>query len=332
MWMAWRKTLFLMIALLVRRNEARDERGIEHLARCIKMAEPLVQTPGYIFPLTVAEIRSVCRMWDGFVDCVNEYTATYLSPTQKHEFNQAIRSSIESIQQLCAGDYDYQRSYLAYAPCLKRVSTDSAFCNDQYQYLADLVQGSAATDAQLCCAHHKFRDCVLEKTPMECDKEGVAAGSNMPASRFMRDMLDRALGFLLQKCRDFVPNSHDCPRTNVRPSVTTADTSDNNGGDDFFSNINDGENNNEDNLGNNIYLRPDSTTSRQSSTTPPDSTTRFTWTTKASGLATPDPTDHLSGNNLEPESQQYRGGASATFGNIISIVLVVGLTTVLKLQ
>ncbi|KAK7027929.1 hypothetical protein SK128_005212 [Halocaridina rubra] len=332
----------LVLSVTAGITTAMDQRGMEHLTRCVKMAEPLVQNPEYIFPLTDLDIRGVCRMWDGFVECVHDYTKTYLTLLQQHEFNRAIQSSIDSIHQLCAGEPDYRRSYIAYAPCLKRVSVEDGFCGGQYRYLADLVQGTTSTDAQLCCAHHKFRDCVLDKTPVECDREGVASGTSIAASLFMRDMLNRALGFLLQKCRNFVPNARDCPKTNLEVTTGTtwkpsdADSSDSGNG--YYSYNTNGNNNNNNNNNYDLFnnglsssshndLRPDSTTSRISSTLPPVSTTRFTWTTKGSGLSTTS-SSNIDGNGLEPESQQYRGGASVTLPGITSLVAI-SLTLVL---
>nr|XP_053655210.1 uncharacterized protein LOC128704173 [Cherax quadricarinatus] len=203
--------LLLMMLLLGETSEARDPAGLDQLTRCIKIAEPLVKDSDNIFPLTIRDIERVCKLWDELTYCVKDYTLTYLTHTQQLEFNLAIESSIKSANQLCADDPEYRTSYVINAPCLKRVSINTSLCGGQYNYLADLVQGFQATDAQMCCAHHKFRECVLDQTPRVCDEPGGHPGS---ASIFMKSMLDRALGFLLQKCKNFVPNARDCPRGN----------------------------------------------------------------------------------------------------------------------
>ncbi|KAK8729724.1 hypothetical protein OTU49_008286, partial [Cherax quadricarinatus] len=115
-------------------------------------------------------------MWDELTYCVKDYTLTYLTHTQQLEFNLAIESSIKSANQLCADDPEYRTSYVINAPCLKRVSINTSLCGGQYNYLADLVQGFQATDAQMCCAHHKFRECVLDQTPRVCDEPGGHPG------------------------------------------------------------------------------------------------------------------------------------------------------------
>ncbi|XP_042239446.1 protein zntD-like, partial [Homarus americanus] len=309
-------------------GEARDPRGLDQLTRCIKMAEPLVKNPDNIFPLTIPDIDRVCKLWDDFVYCVKDYTVNYLSSTQRQDFNSAIESSLKSVNQLCVEDPEYRRSYLENAPCLKRVSINTTICGGYYSYLADLVQGNQATDAQMCCAHHKFRECLLDKTPMECDADGRGS-----TSQFMRSMLDRALGFLLQKCKNFVPNARDCPRGNfgVPTSPTNTDYNHNNNHNNHNNNHNNHNNNNYGHPGSD--LRPDITTSQSS---PPSSTyptTRFTWTTAATGPSprpTSSPNVNLAGNSLfGAESQQYRDSGSSVVPALTTLIL--GLAVVFRL-
>ena len=40
---------------------ARKARNVEELTRCVRMAEPLVNNPEYVLPLTKQEIQNVCR-------------------------------------------------------------------------------------------------------------------------------------------------------------------------------------------------------------------------------------------------------------------------------
>ncbi|KAK7077915.1 hypothetical protein SK128_014774 [Halocaridina rubra] len=91
---------------------------------------------------------------------------------------------------------------MAYAPCMKRVSVEGTHCGNQYRYLADLVQGGSTVDGKLCCAHRKFRECVLDTTAVECDTGGVLLGAGNTPSQFMKDMLDQTMAFLLQRCTE----------------------------------------------------------------------------------------------------------------------------------
>ncbi|XP_066982088.1 uncharacterized protein [Macrobrachium rosenbergii] len=149
----------------------------EHLNKCVKMAEPLVRDPRYNFPTDIQDIREVCRMWESFLDCVYAYANTFMASTQKRDFNKTLHSSIEGIQRLCSEDPDYQKLYMAYAPCMKRVSMEPSHCGNQYRHLSDLVQTRSISDDQLCCGHRKFRECVLESTAEECDGGGILLGA-----------------------------------------------------------------------------------------------------------------------------------------------------------
>nr|XP_027229069.1 uncharacterized protein LOC113820883 [Penaeus vannamei] len=303
--------------------QGRDRLDVEALKKCVQMAEPLVQNPDYIFPLNIDEIRGVCRMWDSFVLCVKNYTANYLTFQQREEFELAIASSIESIRQLCDGDPEYKRLYLAYAPCMKKVSNDNEYCGGQYRYLADLVQGSQPDDAQLCCAHLKFRECVLDTTPLKCDDVSLSS-ADKTVTQFTREMLDRALGFLLKECKHFVPNNRDCPRSSLgvhHGNAGGANAYGNGGNEDNYNGYNDNQ------------LHPDATTNRPSNTFPftTSSTSRFTWTTKGipDGVT---PTADFSGNFLDgAESQQYRG-AGSTFLPCLSIQVALVLSWALAVR
>ncbi|XP_050724019.1 uncharacterized protein LOC127002253 [Eriocheir sinensis] len=282
--------------------------GAQHLTRCIKMAEPLVKSPDYIFPLTTKDIEVVCQLWQDFVYCVKEYAVTHLSVPHQQEFYQVIDSSIKSADELCRNDPEYMRAYRSSAPCLRRVSTNASLCGGQYRYMADVVQGLTASDAQVCCAHLKFRECVLQRTPRECDIPGGAMPSSGPPSRFMRSLLDRALGYLLQKCQNFVPNARDCPQGSYGDSAATTTTTTHT---DTPTNLGfgSGGNGNSNSSSSHNHLNPNGPQNGPPTST---QTTRFTWTTPSTpSKATQDPSLSLGNSLVGAESQQYRGSSRA---------------------
>ncbi|XP_018015295.1 uncharacterized protein LOC108672177 [Hyalella azteca] len=206
----------------------RQPRNAQELSRCVKMAEPLVYNPEFVFPLSNVEIQGVCRMWSAFVDCIRDYTTHFLNPDQLEAFGAAIEPSMQSIHELCAENQVYRTAYLEYAPCMKKMYISSDHCGDHYKYLADLVQGNAANQDLMCCAHHKFRQCVLSETPRECGRTvstGDAADARsreqraISATQFVTSMLDRALGFLLQQCTSYKPTEEQCPGFEVKNSL-----------------------------------------------------------------------------------------------------------------
>ncbi|KAF2365882.1 hypothetical protein FHG87_003351 [Trinorchestia longiramus] len=215
--MHWASVLTTLL-LTVTTTCGRKPRNAEELSRCVRMAEPLVYNPDFVFPLTSVEIQGVCRMWGAFVDCIRDYTTHFLTPDQLDAFGAAIEPSMQSIHELCAENQAFRTAYLEYAPCMKKVYISSNHCGDHYKYLADLVQGNAASNELMCCAHHKFRQCVLSTTPRECGRSVQGSTDKrtreqraISATQFVTSMLDRALGFLLQQCTNYKPTEEQCP-------------------------------------------------------------------------------------------------------------------------
>ncbi|KAK4306120.1 hypothetical protein Pmani_022026 [Petrolisthes manimaculis] len=276
------------------------------LANCVKMARPLVKNPEDIFPLTKIDLERVCTTWAEFRQCASMFIEEHLSEEERRVFQMAVGSSFQSIEQLCRDYPEYTREYLENAPCLRKMSMETRLCGQQFNYLVDLAQGLQATDVQMCCAHQKFRECMLEKTNQECNQNGRGSGDQRH-SEFTRTMLDNTLGFFLKTCKDFVPNSRDCPvftSPGISRTTLAPDTN---------------HNSNNNHNGNNNNLRPDATTS--SFTLPPsDSTpsTRFTWTTPPTT-----PSLALAGNSLTgPESQQYKGQAPTCIPTLFLYVVI----------
>ncbi|KAK7069224.1 hypothetical protein SK128_006264 [Halocaridina rubra] len=138
-------------------------------------------------------------------------------------------------------------------------------------------------------AHQRFRNCVLETTPIECDAGGVPIGSGNSASQFMRDMLDRALGFLLQKCRESTYGPEECPNGNAELPVD-----------------------------NNLNAFAPSF-GVQTTRSPPNDTRRTDGSSQLIDSITPNsiiPSLNLAGNNLlgGAERQQFRNDAAALIG------------------
>ncbi|XP_065350835.1 uncharacterized protein LOC135946515 isoform X2 [Cloeon dipterum] len=171
---------------------------------CISMADPLIRNPKLVFPDTMTDIDEVCRTWGRFVDCVKNYTERCFSPTRRLQFNQAIQRSVDSVHQMCT-QTPYQTEYLSHASCIKMTLNND--CNVQYRLLADLVANASPMTSRedICCAHHKFRECIIRETKQRCD-----AGRAGPASRFAQHILDKALSFLHEDCGNYIPQSGDC--------------------------------------------------------------------------------------------------------------------------
>lgn len=53
-------------------------------------------------------------------------------------------------------------------------------------------------------SHHRFRECVLDQTARQCDRPRPGAPTSGSASRFARQILDKALSFLRDQCSNFM--------------------------------------------------------------------------------------------------------------------------------
>jgi len=183
------------------------------LNTCIKLADPLLEDPRYVFPSNTEDINHVCNVlfpktWSEFVSCIKRYTNDCLTANQRSDFQRAVGDSINSVHKMCTNQ-DYKNDYLLHADCIKEKSTSSAYCGSHYSRLVDQVKGvQPASQREICCSHGSFKECVIHETA-SCAHDSTSNG--MSAQGFARAMLDKSLGFLLKQCQDYVPSTNDCP-------------------------------------------------------------------------------------------------------------------------
>jgi len=169
-----------------------------------------------VFPANIEDINHVCnvlfpRTWSEFVSCIQQYTSVCLTSDQRADFNRAVGDSINSVHKMCTNE-DYRNDYLRHAECIKERSTGEAFCGRHYTRLVEQVKGTrAATQRDMCCTHAGFKACVLHETSSCTCPSQQDCAQGMSAQGFARAMLDKALGFLLKQCQDYVPSERDCP-------------------------------------------------------------------------------------------------------------------------
>lgn len=180
----------------------------EELDQCLRLADPFVQDPKFVFPVSQQEIVGMCGAWDRFTDCVRGYVLRCLSEDKRQEFDRAVQESEETMRQMCT-DVTYQGEYLQNANCIKAVSVQPQRCGDRYNKLVSEVSNQLNQDA-LCCHFGKFRNCVLSMTNVDC-----GAG----ASNFAHHMIDKAMGFLLRSCQTSLQAEpiDECPSANSDP-------------------------------------------------------------------------------------------------------------------
>merc|ERR1719350_651761 len=203
-------------------GQSRLDCRADSLNTCIRLADPLLESPRYVFPATPEDIDHVCnvlfpRTWSEFVSCIRQYTADCLTADQRADFQRAVGDSINSVHKMCTNT-DYRNDYLLHAECIKERSTAADFCGPHYNRLVEQVKGSRPTSQRdMCCTHSSFKACVLHETQSCTCPTQQDCAQGMSAQGFARAMLDKALGFLLKQCQDYVPTDRDCP--NFRPPV-----------------------------------------------------------------------------------------------------------------
>ncbi|XP_071056986.1 uncharacterized protein [Onthophagus taurus] len=173
--------------------------------RCVKIADPLVKEIHLIFPDNLDDVDRVCTTWNHLINCLSTYTGKCFTYQERNQFNKAVRSSIESVHQMCNTDSGYQKEYLRYAPCLKSTITDREHCGYEYNTLVNQVsRGDDISRATLCCTHEKFKRCVSTETTKLCDG-GIQNG---PATRFSGQVIEKALSFIQDQCFNYIPSSN----------------------------------------------------------------------------------------------------------------------------
>lgn len=197
-------------------GQSRLDCRAESLNTCIRLADPLIEDPRYVFPSNTEDIDHVCnvlfpRTWSEFVSCIRQYTTECLTQDQRDDFNRAVGDSINSVHKMCTNE-DYRNDYLLHAECIKDRSTRESFCGRHYTRLVEQVKGTReATQRDMCCTYSSFKACVLYETESCTCPTLQDCAQGMSAQGFARAMLDKALGFLLKQCQDYEASERDCP-------------------------------------------------------------------------------------------------------------------------
>ncbi|XP_071449908.1 uncharacterized protein [Hetaerina americana] len=203
----------------------------EETRHCTILAEPLLRDPDLVFPDNMADIERVCRTWRQLVGCVGSYTGRCFSQDRREAFQKGAGGALASVNALCTQSL-YQKEYLGHAPCIKATLTLKDHCGMYYERMVANTEVSphSSDKASMCCAHHMFRECVVREAKQNCDlpddelkrlttSKGhrwtkdtgrPVADESRTASQFAQQVLDQALSFIMDQCRQYILNSNDC--------------------------------------------------------------------------------------------------------------------------
>merc|ERR1719187_1810743 len=146
---------FIVLTLHLASSQSRLDCRTDTLNTCIKLADPLLEDPRYVFPSNTEDINHVCNVlfpktWSEFVSCIKRYTSDCLAADQRADFNRAVGDSINSVHKMCT-NLDYKNDYLGHAACIKERSTGEVYCGQQYRDLTALVRGDrSGSQRELC--------------------------------------------------------------------------------------------------------------------------------------------------------------------------------------
>ncbi|XP_022196042.2 uncharacterized protein LOC111053452 isoform X1 [Nilaparvata lugens] len=207
----------ITLVLVSRLSLGSSQCSKQEYQQCVYLADPLLKDPHLIYPDNPTDVDKVCstysRTWTQFVDCVKRYTDRCFSDIKKQEFNKAVESPIDSVHQLCT-DSKYQKEYLKHAACMKSTLTEDSHCGRHYRYLVSRVAGETNRNS-ICCAHYRFRECVLDQTQNSCSTD---------ARPFSQQILDKSLSFLRDQCSNYSPTKEECPGTEFYDATGRTDS------------------------------------------------------------------------------------------------------------
>ncbi|GFY65683.1 uncharacterized protein TNIN_84511 [Trichonephila inaurata madagascariensis] len=114
---------------------------------CTKVVRPMLNDVRYMFPTTLNDVDTMCKMWSRFVDCVRRYMSSCSTEDQRTKFNKAVSHSMDTVHAICSSDR-HQKDYLENAHCFRRVSVHS--CGRYYRPLVAQVANREAEDTHIC--------------------------------------------------------------------------------------------------------------------------------------------------------------------------------------
>ncbi|GFT31692.1 uncharacterized protein NPIL_357801 [Nephila pilipes] len=176
---------------------------------CTKVVRPMLNDVRYMFPTTLSDVDTMCKMWSRFVDCVRRYMSSCSTEDQRTKFNKAVSHSMDTVHAICSSDR-HQKDYLENAHCFRRVSVHS--CGRYYRPLVAQVAIREADDTHICCAYGQFKSCVSAPLLRNC---GIKVHA----------LLDHSLSYLVSTCSNtFYPLSYTCPTAPPPPPMTSVKT------------------------------------------------------------------------------------------------------------
>ncbi|CAG0886667.1 unnamed protein product [Cyprideis torosa] len=112
------------------------------------------------------------------------------------------------VNRVCT-DEEYQKQYLEHSTCLQAMTAGPEWCSRHYTELLRVSHADTVRQSDLCCAHFKYRRCMLGKYS-RCGREMIP--QYKPAKEFVQRVMDNALSFFRDYCTGYCvdPVSDNC--------------------------------------------------------------------------------------------------------------------------
>uniref|UniRef100_A0A2M4AAG4 Putative lateral signaling target protein 2 n=2 Tax=Anopheles triannulatus TaxID=58253 RepID=A0A2M4AAG4_9DIPT len=150
--------LSILVTVFITVNLARiraENCGQEELTNCVRPFQ-VIQSPSDLSIATKREdLDRVCPDLNHGLQCIRSYTRRCMNLEQRNHFNQLYNGTHQFVRDLCR-EGEYQKEFLAHAPCLQLVRPDYEVCGRRYHQtvIAITQQGQPAEHHQHNHQHH----------------------------------------------------------------------------------------------------------------------------------------------------------------------------------
>ncbi|ETN62434.1 hypothetical protein AND_005902 [Anopheles darlingi] len=211
--------------------------GQEELAKCVRPFQVIQSASDLSIATKREDLDRVCPDLNHGLQCIRSYTRRCMNLEQRNHFNQLYNGTHQFVRDLCR-EGEYQKEFLAHAPCLQLVRPDYEVCgraasgtsppphhqhhhdheHHQQQQQQQLQQEqnvrrhrrnhhtasrTEEDDVQkVCCSFLEYLDCSEAAAKKTCGWE---------TAKFTRGFLDKMSSTLIKMyCEDYY-KSNKCP-------------------------------------------------------------------------------------------------------------------------
>ncbi|XP_035785329.1 uncharacterized protein LOC118463112 [Anopheles albimanus] len=126
--------LSIIVTVFITVNLARiraENCGQEELAKCVRPFQVIQSASDLSIATKREDLDRVCPDLNHGLQCIRSYTRRCMNLEQRNHFNQLYNGTNQFVRDLCR-EGEYQKEFLAHAPCLQLVRPDYEVCGRRY--------------------------------------------------------------------------------------------------------------------------------------------------------------------------------------------------------